>query len=278
MGRRLRRSTRRVRPVPHDIVSPQGGRSRGERGTMARVSTTERVFASLRESIVAGEFPAGSLHSIYRLADLLEVSRTPVREAVLRLADIGLVTIERNRGVRIRGVSVADVREVFELRLMIEVPAAAYAAAHADAETVATIEAELSAMRACVAHDDEAEFTAHDRLLHHAIGAATGNARLQAEVATLRDSIQARGASTISRSRDMADVAQEHAPIVAAISTRDPAAAAAHMEEHLVHTASLLMEQVATPGEDVVDLDWARGLRDHLYLPGRSASGPSPAK
>ena len=76
----------------------------------ARITTTDRVFASLRESILSGEFPAGSLHSIYRLADLLEVSRTPVREAVLRLADVGLVTIERNRGVRIRGVSVADIR------------------------------------------------------------------------------------------------------------------------------------------------------------------------
>lgn len=242
---------------------------------MTRVSTTDRVFATLRESIVTGEFPAGSLHSIYRLADLLEVSRTPVREAVLRLADLGLVTIERNRGVRIRGVSVADVRAVFELRLMIEVPAAAFAAAHADDGTVAAIEVELAAMRACVARDDEPGFTTHDRLLHHAIGAATGNARLQAEVAALRDSIQARGASTIRRSRDMADVAEEHAPIVEAISTRSPGEAAGHMEGHLVRTATLLMEQVAADGDEVVDLQWSRPLRDFLYVPGRSASGPA---
>lgn len=238
---------------------------------MTRTSTTDRVFASLRESIVTGEFPAGSLHSIYRLADLLEVSRTPVREAVLRLADIGLVTIERNRGVRIRGVTVADVRAAFELRLMIEVPAAAYAAAHADEDVVATLGAELEHMRRFAEDDDEQQFTAHDRLLHHAIGAALGNARLQAEVATLRDSIQARGATTIRRSRGMSELAAEHAPIVEAIATRDPAAAAAHMEQHLVHTATLLMEQVAG-GTDVVDPDWSRGLREHLYVPGRSAS------
>jgi DNA-binding GntR family transcriptional regulator len=239
---------------------------------MTRTTTTDRVFASLRESIVTGEFPAGSLHSIYRLADLLEVSRTPVREAVLRLADIGLVTIERNRGVRIRGVTVADVQAVFELRLMIEVPAAAYAAAHADAATVAAIGAELEHMRRWAAADDEQQFTAHDRLLHHAIGAALGNARLQAEVATLRDSIQARGATTIRRSRGMAELAAEHASIVEAIGTGDPAAAAAHMEQHLVHTATLLMEQVAVAGQDVVDPGWSTRLRDHLYLPGRGAS------
>jgi DNA-binding GntR family transcriptional regulator len=241
---------------------------------MTRTTTTDRVFASLRESIVSGDFPAGSMHSIYRLADLLEVSRTPVREAVLRLADIGLVTIERNRGVRIRGVTVADVREVFELRLMIEVPAAAFAAAHADTALLSTIAAELEHMRRSAAGDDEPEFTAHDRSLHQAIGAATGNARLQAEVATLRDSIQARGASTIRRSRGMAEVAEEHAPIVEAIGTADPHAAAAQMERHLVNTATLLMEQVAVPGVDVVDPDWAAGLRDHLYVPGRRGREP----
>lgn len=240
---------------------------------MTRITTTDRVFASLRESIVSGEFPAGSLHSVYRLADLLAVSRTPVREAVLRLADIGLVTIERNRGVRIRGVTVADVRDVFELRLLIEVPAAAYAAAHADGETVARIVSELDHMRRCAVDDDEPQFTAHDRLLHLAIGAATGNARLQAEVETLRDSIQARGASTIRRSRGMVDLAQEHAPIVEAISTRDPAAAADHMEQHLVHTATLLMRQVADADEPV-DPVWSDALRSRLRWPDRLIAEP----
>jgi len=85
----------------------------------SRTTATDRVFALLRERIVGGDLVAGSQHSIYRLSEQLEVSRTPVREAVLRLADLGLVEIERNRGVRIRGVSVADVREVFELRLLL---------------------------------------------------------------------------------------------------------------------------------------------------------------
>jgi DNA-binding GntR family transcriptional regulator len=284
-------------PAPHDIVPAKAQESkaasadpRSVRGqhigssghqqarsgreqavTMTRITTTDRVFASLRESIVTGEFPAGSLHSIYRLADLLEVSRTPVREAVLRLADIGLVTIERNRGVRIRGVSVADVRAVFELRLMIEVPTAAYAAAHADAAQIRSIRSELALMHRCADADDEPQFTAHDRLLHQAIGEVMRNARLQAEVATLRDSIQARGATTIRRSRGMVELAEEHAPIVDAIATRDPVAAGAHMEQHLVHTATLLMEQIAVAGVEVVDPEWSRDLREHLHVPGRSA-------
>lgn len=238
----------------------------------AGITTTDRVFAALRESILSGDFPAGSLHSIYRLADLLGVSRTPVREAVLRLADVGLVAIERNRGVRIRGVSIADVRSVFELRLMIEVPAAAYAAAHAGDDDLLVLEAELEGMRDGVAADDEPRFTAHDRALHHAIGSVLGNQRAQHEVAALRDSIQTRGASTLHRSRGMPEILGEHAPIVEAIVAGDPRRAAVLMEEHLVNTATLLMAQAATPDDPAPRPGWADRLRDHLYVPGRAAS------
>jgi len=238
----------------------------------ARVTTTDRVLASLRESILSGEFPAGSLHSIYRLADLLEVSRTPVREAVLRLADLGLVTIERNRGVRIRGVSVTDVRSVFELRLMIEVPATAYAAAYATDEDVRLLEAELDGMRDAAAAGDETAFTVHDRALHEMIGAVLGNQRAQHEVAALRDSIQTRGASTLHRSRGMPEILDEHVPIVTAIAARDAVAAARHMEEHLVSTATLLMAQAATADDPAPEAGWADRLRRHLYVPGEGAS------
>ncbi|AXT83973.1 GntR family transcriptional regulator [Aeromicrobium sp. A1-2] len=236
-----------------------------------RTTTTDRVFAALRESIVTGEFPAGSLHSIYRLAELLDVSRTPVREAVLRLADIGLVSVERNRGVRIRGVTVGDVRSVFELRLMIEVPATAYAAGHATAQDVEALEEALVGMRAGADALDEVRFTGHDRTLHHRIAAVLGNPRLQQEVAALRDSIQTRGASTLHRSRGMTEILEEHVPIVEAIASKNPAAAAARMEEHLVNTATLLMAQAATPDDPAPGAGWANRLQEHLYLPEETA-------
>lgn len=76
-----------------------------------RISTTDRVHALLRDEIVTGALVSGSLHSIYGIADRLGVSRTPVRDAVLRLADAGMVSIERNRGVRIRGLGVQEIRD-----------------------------------------------------------------------------------------------------------------------------------------------------------------------
>lgn len=202
------------------------------------------VFGRLREQILTGELAPGSHHSVYRLSDELGVSRTPVREAVLRLADLGLVTIERNRGITIRGVRAEDVRDVFELRLLLEVPAAAGAAAQADSALAKRLRAALDAMRSAARAGDEATFFGHDRALHAALGEALGNPRLSQEVDRLRDSIQVRGVSTIDTTRTLADVAEEHTPIVEAVAAGDAAAAADAMREHLVRTASLLLDQV----------------------------------
>lgn len=209
------------------------------------VSATDRVFRSLREDIVAGRLPAGSHYSIYRLADDLGVSRTPVREAVLRLADLGLVTIERNRGIQIRGVTVDDVRAVFELRVLLETPAAAHAAAHADAALTADLRRLLGQMREAAASDDIDRFATLDRALHARLGAVLGNAHWEEQMHRLRDAIVARGVSTIGRSRPMRAIADEHEPIVAAVEAGDAAAAAVAMTDHLVHTARLLAGQIA---------------------------------
>lgn len=223
----------------------------------ARTTTAERVFALLREEILAGTRAPGSQHSIYRLAEELGVSRTPVREAVLRLADAGLVTVERNRGVRVRAVTVQDLVEVFELRLLLEVPAAAFAARHADDEQRDLLARCLAAMAEAAESGDEAAFEAHDRALHAAVHAVSGNGRLAEEVLALRTSIQARGAVTLHRSRGAQEILEEHAPVVDAIREGDASRAARLMRDHLVHTAELLVRQL-DPGADVT------ALRDRL--------------
>lgn len=223
-----------------------------------RQTTTDRVFATLRTAILSGDMAADSRHSIYQLAGELGVSRTPVREAVLRLADAGLVSIERNRGLRVRGVTAQDVREVFELRLMVEVPAAAHAAAVADDALVAALGEASKRLHALAGGEDAAGFDAADRELHALIASALGNRYLVAEIERLRDLIQIRGASTIGRSRSKDDIAGEHDPIIDAIGQRDPTAAARTMRAHLVRTGTLLMRQVS---DEDVDESWAERVQ-----------------
>ncbi len=225
---------------------------------------TDQVVAALREAILAGEMVPGTLYSVYQLADQLGVSRTPVREAVVRLAEAGMVAFERNRGIRVLRTSARDVQEVFQLRLLLEVPAAGRAATRADEAVVRAAERELAAMReAAVAHD-ERRFMAHDVAFHEVVLAAAGNRKLVELVRRNREITMTLGASTVDRSRTLADIAAEHDPILTALRDRDPAAARAAMRRHVRHTGQLLLAQAVAEGRDPegVDPDWAGGFAE----------------
>lgn len=217
---------------------------------MRSISTTDRVHSLLREEILDGRLVAGSLYSIYQLAERYEVSRTPVRDAVLRLADAGMLDIERNRGVRVRGLSADDVRNVFELRILLEVPATAYVTLNADAAFNAELSRQEELLDSAVDSGDAAEYFRHDRELHRMIMEASDNPRLTAMVESLRDATQAHGLFTVDQSRNLPQIQSEHAPIIDAIRRGNAPEAARQMKVHLTNTGRLLMTQVAarTPG------------------------------
>ena len=75
---------------------------------------------ALEEAIVSGEIPPGSVLRQEHLSEQFQVSRTPVREALRRLAALGLVTFEPNRGVRVRMLSLGELREAFLVRAELE--------------------------------------------------------------------------------------------------------------------------------------------------------------
>src|SRR4029450_711505 len=75
---------------------------------------------ALEEAIVSGEIPPGSVLRQEHLSEQFQVSRTPVREALRRLAALGLVTFEPNRGVRVRMLALDELREAFLVRAELE--------------------------------------------------------------------------------------------------------------------------------------------------------------
>jgi DNA-binding GntR family transcriptional regulator len=219
-------------------------------------SLTEQVGAALRDAINSGELRAGQLYSAHQLADRLNVSRTPVREALLGLADLGIVRFERNRGFRVLKRSPRHIAEVFHLRLLLEVPAARLAAGAMSEAALRQLRAELDGMRAAGRRPDEALFMRRDRAFHELMLAGSGNLTLAAVAAGLRDKTTAVGASTADKSRSLLDIAAEHEPILAALTARDAEAAATAVAAHLAHTGELLVGQVsAENGLDVQPAD-----------------------
>ena len=78
------------------------------------------IALALEEAIVTGEIPPGSVLRQEHLSEQFQVSRTPVREALRRLAALGLVTFEPNRGVRVRMLALDELREAFLVRAELE--------------------------------------------------------------------------------------------------------------------------------------------------------------
>lgn len=217
------------------------------------ISLTDQVMAAVRDAVRSGALVPGELYSTYQVADLLGVSRSPVREALVRLADIGMVQLERNRGFRVVLPEPRQIAEIFHLRLLLEVPAARRAAQRPAPELMAALSRELDRMRAAARAHDERLFMRHDQRLHDLILDVSGNERLTGLIDGLRDITRLLGASTVDRSRSLADIAAEHDPIVAAIIAGDADAAAKAQHRHITHTGRLLVTQAV--GENADDAD-----------------------
>lgn len=218
---------------------------------------TSKVYDVLRDAIVSGEMAPGQLYSAYKLSDQLGVSRTPIREALLRLAEEGMVVFERNRGIRVLQTDVHDLEEIGSLRLLLEVPATHRAASLIGDKQIRALRREQDATDRAAAAGDEALWAKHDRRFHTLILEASGNHRLSGFVDRLRDHVHLRGVSTVGRSRSLQAVAGEHHAILAALEARDPDAAAAAMRAHLVTTSRLLISQQGGLEPDQVELPWA---------------------
>jgi len=217
-----------------------------------------RLIDELRSAIVSGELEPGKLYSVNELASDLEVSRTPVREALITLAGQGMVQFERNKGVRIMQTTTHDLGEVFQLRLLLEVPAVRRTTSKLTPMLLDDLRNELHEMQEAAAANDVDRMWTHDRRFHKLILLGTGNQRLADYVDSLRDLVLTQGTTTAGRSRSAEEIVAEHAAILTPMERGNWHAAAAAMRDHIWHTAQLLITQEAgTPAAaPEIDFDW----------------------
>ena len=206
-------------------------------------SLKDHAYGLIKEAILSGSLAAGSLTSVPMLSGALGMSRSPVREALADLVSEGLVSFERNRGVRILTLDQYDV-EIFDLRILLEVPAThrmVQFLGKRKVELVKELREEFEAMKGSI--NDEPTFMAHDRMFHKIILDHSGNIRLSQFVLELRDQVRSLGLSTVGHSRALTDVLVEHQLILTAVEAGDADTARAEMESHIRHTRDLLIDQ-----------------------------------
>jgi DNA-binding GntR family transcriptional regulator len=195
---------------------------------------------SIRVRIVTGEIAAGEIYSAPALAAVLGVSATPVREALLDLSADGLVEVVPNRGYRVVEPSQHDLDEIFELRLLLEVPAAEQAARRG---ITAADQARFRQMAALIdkraEEGDTVAFLAADRDFHLGLIAILGNSRLVDIVARLRDQARLYGLPLLAQRGELRESAREHGELLEAICRQDVAAVSAVATHHLEHTRGI---------------------------------------
>lgn len=224
-----------------------------------RESLTSQVYRALVEAIAVGELAPGSLHSVGRLAERLQVSRSPVREALITLSEQGMVAFERNRGVRIQETTAHDLEEVFGLRLLLEVPATYRATTVMSERDVARLLEALGTPEEFVEAPSVRVRQELDVRFHRAILQAAGNARLAAVVDNLWAHQKMRGISTVGHTRAPRDIYEDHQRVYERVAAGDAAGAAAAMRSHLTVTARLLLAQETGGSAEgqPLELPWA---------------------
>ncbi len=196
-------------------------------------SVVDQVYTAIRERITSGSLPRGARVHQEDLAEELGVSRTPVREALRRLAAEGLVEMRTNRGARVADVDQAGMRVSYEARTVIEPGAARLAAAQRLDEPLARMRGAVAAQRRSL-RNVQRSFEAN-REFHLALAAASGNEFLsqfatRLWVARIGETIYERQVET--QERMLLDV-REHEQILEAIEAGDGRRAESLTRRHL---------------------------------------------
>ncbi|MGB3441753.1 MAG: GntR family transcriptional regulator [Actinophytocola sp.] len=207
-----------------------------------RRGLADEVADSIRDAIFSGAYELGAQLREVELAAALEVSRGPVREALLRLEREGLVRSAWHRGATVMTLSPTDIAELDSLRGALERLAVEQVVAHACDDDLATIE--LAATRMARAEDEHAMVRC-DIEFHDAVYAAAGHRRLAEAWGAIRSQVHLFLLTRIGVSAEgyLSHIPDEHRELVAALRSRDATAALDLFATHRRHAFELLTPQ-----------------------------------
>ena len=205
----------------------------------------ETAYTRLHGAIITGEIAAGERLPIEELAQVLDMSPMPIREALRRLDADGLIEHVPHRGARVRELSLDDLREVYEARLALEPLAIARAAERFTAEDAQRATEALRRHVAAYRTGTPVEALAAHTDFHFALYEAARSRWLVRLITPLWESSERYRIAVPARyRRALAKRRAEHERILAACVANDPEAAARELRDHLSLTANRVAERM----------------------------------
>ena len=199
----------------------------------ALTSRSNAAYETIKHRILQNIYPGGFQVLEEQLCDELGMSRTPLREALVRLELEGLVENVPRRGMRVLPLKAADIADIFQVLSSLEILAVRLLAEREDNKSsVARMQAEVDAMKKALAEDDLDRWAAADERFHRAMVDECGNPRLAASARTLLDQSQRFRIFTLRLRDRPTKSTRSHEALVSAIRRHDVAKAT---EEHSRH-------------------------------------------
>ncbi|MDR7481194.1 MAG: GntR family transcriptional regulator [Armatimonadota bacterium] len=205
------------------------------------------AYRRLRDAILAGLLSPETRINEVELAQAWRVSRTPIRDALRRLAAEGLVEPAPGRGMVVMRLSLADAEELYEVREALEARAARLAAERGADDLPVALNAIIKAFGVALKDGDTERLLALDAEFHTAIAGAARNARLQRLIEQLRVQTQPARVRALRVRGRAQKTFRELARLAGAIRTRDAPRAEAAMREHLASVRADLAAAFQTP-------------------------------
>ena len=211
------------------------------------MSATDRAYDFAKERILDGRYDGGALISEGEVAEGVGLSRTPVREAFLRLESDGLLRLYPKRGALVVPVSVSEVESVMETRLLVE-RHALEKVVRRGVDLAEQLHAELDRQRRLADADRPRDFVEADREFHRLFVAGAGNPILLALHDSLRDRQSRMGLTALARDdRRTQQILAQHAELAAAVLAGDAPRAVTVIDRHLEDTRRLLLPHPPIP-------------------------------
>lgn len=206
-----------------------------------RKATHEVVAAVLREAITSGQLKANQPLPQAEIAANLQVSHIPVREALRQLESEGLVTYQANRGAMVSALSTEEIREIYEVRAMLESGAIRKAVPNLTADSLARAAAILDLAEQS---EDGATWGALDMEFHSLVYHLDDRPRLQELITELLRRVDRYWMSYSLMLKYRKDFELEHRALLAALTARDADRAVTLLDAHLAGASERLIAEI----------------------------------
>lgn len=193
------------------------------------------AYDLIKQRILMNVYPGGYQVLEEELAREFEMSRTPLKEALLRLQSEGLIDIVPRRGIRVRPLTADDIREIYGVLQPLELTAAELIASREDNRAdIALLQAEVNSMRAALKRNDLDGWAMADERFHRVLVDVAGNRRLAIAAYTLLDQSQRFRMFTLRLRDKPVSSTENHAALVKALARHDIKEA---LRSHTMHKA-----------------------------------------